>query len=64
MPEMIEKYWAGQCLALDIADLEFEKAFTAYEYTRDINAKRAELKVMVEGGTEDDLLALYSEAAA
>lgn len=64
MPEMIEKYWAGQSLALDIAEMEFEKAFTAYEYTRDINAKYAELKVMAENGTEDDLLALYSEAAA
>lgn len=64
MPEMIDKYWAGQSLALDIAEMEFEKAFTAYEYTRDINAKYAELKVMAEGGTEDDLFALYSEAAA
>ena len=64
MPEMIEKYWAGKSLALDIAEMEFERAFTDCEYTGEINAKRAEFKVMAENGTDDDLFSLYSEAAA
>lgn len=64
MPEMIEKYWAGQSLALNIAEMEFERAFTDCELTGEINAKRAEFKVMAENGTDDDLFSLYSEAAA
>lgn len=64
MPEMIEKYWAGQTLALNIAEMEFERAFTDCEFTNDINAKRAEFKVMAENGTDEDLFSLYSEAAA
>ena len=61
---MIEKYWAGQSLALNIAEMEFERAFTDCELTGEINAKRAEFKVMAENGTDDDLFSLYSEAAA
>lgn len=62
--EMINKYWAAQALALDIEMLQCESALSAISIESEANAKRAELKVMCENGTYDDLFELYREASA
>ena len=61
--EMINKYWAAQALALDIEMLQCESALSAISIESEANAKRAELKVMCENGTYDDLFELYREAS-
>lgn len=61
--EMINKYWAAQALALDIEMLQCESALSAISIESEANAKRAELKVMCENGTDDDLFELYREAS-
>ena len=61
--DMINKYWAAQALALDIEMLQCESALSAISIESEANAKRAELKVMCENGTYDDLFELYREAS-
>ena len=61
--DMINKYWAAQALALDIEMLQCESALSAISIESEANAKRAELKVMCENGTDDDLFELYREAS-
>lgn len=61
--DMINKYWAAQALALDIEMLQCESALSAISIESEANAKRAELKVMCEDGTYDDLFELYREAS-